>query len=69
MNFTIRIMYGEDPGWTKRFGFYSDAETATEDFDKAVKSINQIYHAQGRFRTKQEVVSHFKQYGFTQYAL
>lgn len=69
MCFMIRVMYGEGSCWTKRFGFTSDSETATEDFDKAVKSINKIYKETGRFKTQQEVLKHFKKYGFTQYPL
>ena len=47
------------------FSFATDKdETAEEEFDKAVKEINRIYHETGRFATKEEVVKHFAKYGF-----
>lgn len=60
--FYIRIMFGNQ---LQSFGFATDNdETAEEDFDKAVKEINKIYHDTGRFSTKEEVIAHFAKYGF-----
>lgn len=61
--YNIRIMYGNK---LKVFSFTSDVddETAVEEFDKAVKSINKIYKEKGRFSTKEEVMKHFAKYGF-----
>jgi hypothetical protein len=59
-------MYGEGVTRVKRFGFTSESETAAEDFDKAVKEINKVYHESGHFHTKEEVNNHFKKYGFNE---
>ena len=54
MGYLINIMYGKnEPAKIKRFRFDSSSETAEEDFDKAVKALNIIYHINGRFN-KQE---------------
>lgn len=64
MSFVINIMYGE-VAKTKRFRFYSESSIAEEQFDKAVKEINEIYHTTGRFKTIEEVINHFAKYGFS----
>lgn len=65
MSYLINIMYG-DIAFTKRFRFDSDKEDDSEDFDRAVKDINKMYHENGRFKTSEEVVEHFRKYGFYQ---
>lgn len=60
--FHIRVMFGNQ---LQTFSFATDEDrTAEEEFDKAVKEINRIYHDTGRFTTKEEVVKHFAKYGF-----
>jgi hypothetical protein len=59
-------MYGDNVVYTKKFGFTTGSTTADEDFDKAVKEINKIYHENGHFKTKQEVLEHFRKYGFSE---
>lgn len=60
--FHIRIMFGNQ---LQMFSFATDKDdTAEEEFDKAVKEINRIYHETGRFATKEEVMKHFAKYGF-----
>lgn len=65
--FQIRITYGEGKDTrTDCFSFYSDSENRDEKFDAAVKHINRIYSQFGHFKTRDEVLSHFAAYGFTQ---
>ena len=63
--FHIRITYGKDENTTtERFTFYSDSENRDDEFDKAVKQINKLYKESGHFKTRNEVLNHFKSYGF-----
>ena len=70
MAYSIRVMYGKGVPATKRFSFESLTEANADiEFDKAVKEINKIYKETGRFDTMEEVVNHFKKYGFYRIAL
>lgn len=70
MSYLIRIMYGkENPARLKRFRFDSKSETSDIEFDKAVKEINEIYATKGRFSSQEEVLEHFKKYGFSRISI
>lgn len=66
--YLIKIMFGPCK-MIKRFRFVPIDDATAEDFDKAVKSINEKYKNSGRFDTQDEVLNHFKKYGFQQGAL
>lgn len=66
--YLINIMFGESKQ-IKRFRFVPISNESAEDFDKAVKSINTIYKEKGRFSTQDEVIAHFREYGFERCAL
>ena len=68
MSYVINIAFGKTRT-IKRFRFESDSITSNEDFDKAVKSINEKYKTSGRFMTQEEVIEHFKDFGFQRLAL
>lgn len=70
MGYLIRVMYGKnEPAKIKRFRFDSNSETAEADFDKAVKALNIIYHTNGRFNTQEEIIEHFRKYGFSRISI
>ena len=66
--YLINIMFGPNK-MVKRFRFTPIAEQGDEEFDKAVKAINEIYKTSGRYKTEKEVLEHFKSYGFTRAAV
>lgn len=69
MSYLIRIMYGKDVATTQRFRFDAIDNQTDDDFDKAVKSLNKIYKERGRFDTQQEIIEHFKKYGYNRIAI
>lgn len=69
MSYLIRIMYGKDVATTQRFRFDAMSNQTDDDFDKAVKDLNQIYKERGRFDTQQEIIEHFKKYGYNRIAI
>lgn len=66
--YLIKVMFGPCK-MVKRFRFMPIADATAEDFDKAVKAINAKYKESGRYETQEEVLQHFRKYGFTQGAL
>ena len=66
--YLINIMFGSAK-MVKRFRFAPIAEQGDEEFDKAVKAINEIYKTSGRYKTEKEVLEHFRSYGFVRTAI
>lgn len=66
--YLINIMFGASKR-IKRFRFNPINNATPEDFDKAVKAINAKYKESGVYSTQEEVLEHFKQYGFEQGAV
>ena len=53
----------------KRFRFAPLSDETDVEFDAAIKAINAKYAESGRYQTEQEVIDHFKRYGFGRVAI
>lgn len=64
MGYLIKITYGDKVTYVSKFRFNSNESDTDAKFDAAVKAINAEYKEHGHFKTKADVLNHFRRYGF-----